>query len=542
MFSPKYFYYYVCWALFVALVSLPALSGRAQRDQRPLSPPTYANVSYGDHENQVIDFWRADIPGKGPLVVYIHGGGFTGGSKDSIGAVRVERLLGLGIHVAAVEYRFLKHAKLPAAHDDAVRAIQFIRSKSSEWGIDRERIGAFGGSAGAQLVAYLAWRDDLADPDSEDPIARESTRLAAVAPLHGQASMDLDWWIENIPGYDQPHNPISDYIDMDGVALEAMKRELSIMNHISSDDPPVFMTYRMKPDDRIPERNAEGWKIHHVNFGIAMEERLQKAGVEVTLKYPGPQTRYDNEIDFFVDKLVWQDDRESYADYEGTTFEGSNGQELHYQLLKPRNYNPKKRYPLVVFLHGSGGRGPANMRNLLDATVPGQIASEAVYGKHNAFYLVPQCSVPNSWAQGAWMSQRSTTRPSVQDTLYELIDETIGKHTIDQRRLYITGLSMGGFGTFSAVSARPDFWAAAVPVCGGWGTDEAERFIDTPMRLFHGDEDKAVDVQYSRDMYAAIKAAGGDVEYTEYPGVGHNSWLNAYWEDSMWQWMFKQKR
>lgn len=526
----------------MAVLFFPIVSVKAQRNQPPLPTPTFANVPYGDHENQVIDFWQADIPGRGPLVVYIHGGGFTGGSKDSIGAARVEQLLGLGFHVASVEYRFLKHAKLPAAHDDAVRAIQFIRSKAQKWGIDKERIGAFGGSAGAQLVAYLAWRDDMADPDSNDPIARESNRLAAVAPLSGQASMDLDWWIENIPGYDEPHDPITVYIDVDGVALEAMKRELSIMNHISADDPPVFMRYGMKPDDRIPEENPQGWKVHHVNFGIAMEEKLRQVGVEVTLNYPGPKTRYDNEIDFFVDKLIWQDDRDSYAGFEAASFNGSNGQELHYQLLKPRNYNPKKSYPLVVFLHGSGGRGPANMRNLLDATVPGQIASEAVYGKHNAFYLIPQCPGPNTWAQGAWMNQRATTRPSVQDTLYELIDETIEDQSIDQRRLYITGLSMGGFGTFSAVATRPDFWAAAVPVCGGWEPGEAERFKNTPMQLFHGDEDTAVDVKYSRDMYTAIKTAGGDIAYTEYPGVGHNSWLNAYWDESMWEWMFKQKR
>ncbi len=533
--------YFLAGLLFVSTF-FGALSLQAQRNRAPLPTPTYANVPYGAHENQVIDFWRADIPGKGPLVVYIHGGGFTGGSKDSIGAARVERLLGQCIHVAAVEYRFLKHAKLPAAHDDAVRAIQFIRSKSNELGIDKKRIGAFGGSAGAQLVAYLAWRDDLADPDSDDPIARESTRLAAVAPLAGQASMDLDWWIENIPGYDEPHNPISAYIDLTGVAFEAMERELSIINHISPDDPPVFMSYNMKPDDRIPEENAQGWKIHHVNFGIAMEERLQKAGVEVTLKYPGPQTRYENEIDFLVDKLVWEGDRETYADFEGAVFEGSNGQELQYQLLKPTNYNPKKKYPLVVFLHGSGGRGPANIRNLLDATVPARIASKEVYGKHNAFYLVPQCPFNSQWSESMLFDERFMSRPSVQDTLLELVDETIASNSIDQRRLYITGLSMGGFGTFSVVSKRPDFWAAAVPVCGGWPVEDVGNLKGTPFRVFHGDDDKAVDVQFSRDIVAALKAANADVAYTEYPGVGHNSWLNAYWEDSLWSWMFKQKR
>ena len=529
------------WAI-ILIVVLP--SAFAQRERPPVPTPTHANVAYGEHPNQVIDFWQAEVGNNGPLVIYIHGGGFTGGSKDGIAAAKVKALLEKGIHVASVEYRFLKHAKLPAAHEDAVRAIQFIRSKARDWKIDKRKIGAFGGSAGAQLVAYLAWHEDMADPKSEDPIARESTRLAAVAPLNGQATMDLDWWQENIPGYDNPHRQISEYTGLTGIALDALTNEISIINHISSDDPPVFMSYGMKPDDQIPEeeRRASGWKVHHVNFGIAIEDALRRVGVEATLKYPGPETRYKSEIEFFVNHLLWENGQEKYQDYEAYTFKGSSGDALHYQILKPPNYNPKKKYPLVVFLHGSGGRGPANIRNVVDASVPAQLASGDVYGKHDAFYLVPQCPGPNTWAKAEWMDARPNARPSVQDTLYELIDSTIAENNIDTRRLYVTGLSMGGFGTFSAVSARPDFWAAAVPVCGGWDSADAGVFKGTPMRVFHGDEDKAVDVKYSRDMFAAIKTTGADIEYTEYPGVGHNSWLKAYWEKDMWKWMFKQKR
>ncbi len=293
--------YALSWAIFILLCGSLA---QAQRERPPLPEPTYANVAYGEHSQQVIDFWKADISGRGPLVVYIHGGGFRGGSKNTIGAAKIKALRAAGIHVASVEYRLLKHAKLPAAHEDAVRAIQFIRSKSEAWGIDKERIGAFGGSAGAQLVAYLAWHDDMADPQSDDPIARESTRLACVAPLNGQAYMDLSWWLENIPGYDNPHRETSEYFDGTEEALKALQKELSIINHISSDDSPVFMSYNMKPDDQIPEKNASGWKVHHVNFGIAMEERLRLAGVEVTLKYPGPETRFENDLEFFIHHLV----------------------------------------------------------------------------------------------------------------------------------------------------------------------------------------------------------------------------------------------
>lgn len=538
--------------LLVAVLFVCLMNGtQAQNQRAPRPAPTFANVAYGEHPNQVLDFWQAEVGNSGPLVIYIHGGGFSGGSKDTVGAAKIDAYLEKGIHVASVEYRFIKHAKLPAAHDDAVRAIQFIRSKARDWKINKRKIGAWGGSAGAQLVAYLAWHDDMADPDSEDPIARESTRLAAVAPLNGQSTMDLNWWIDNIPGYDEPHRSIDEYTDLTGIALKAVVDEISIINHISEDDPPTYMRYNMKPDDQVPddERRANGWKIHHVNFGIAMDEKLRSAGVESTLSYPPLEKLegyYENEIEFFIDHLLWEKGKDQYGDFEAHSFEGSSGQSLHYQILRPRNYNPKKKYPLVVFLHGSGGRGPANIRNVVDASVPAQLASEDVYGKHNAFYLVPQCPGPNTWGSGEWLdaraAQRGFLRPSVQDTLYELIDAFIDDNPIDQRRLYVTGLSMGGMGTFSAVSARPDFWAAAAPVCGGWDPEDGVSFKDTPIRIYHGDEDRAVDVQFSRDMFAAIEAAGGDVEYTEYPGVGHDSWLNAYWEPSLWEWMFKQKR
>lgn len=289
------------FALGCVLIS-PLCSGQTNREAPP--EPTLADVAYGDHPQQVLDFYQAEVEGPAPLVIYIHGGGFTGGSKDRVSGATIRTLRDAGIHFASVEYRFLKDAKLPAAHRDAVRALQFIRYNSDAWGIDPKRVGAYGGSAGAQLVAYLAWHDDQADPDSEDPVARESTRLACVAPLNGQSTMDLNWWQENIPGYDQRHREINEYIDQKGSELERIVREISIINLISADDPPVYMRYAMRPDDPIPEKNASGWKIHHVNFGVAMEEKLRNAGVEVTLAYPGPETRFKSEVDFFIHHLL----------------------------------------------------------------------------------------------------------------------------------------------------------------------------------------------------------------------------------------------
>ncbi len=269
-------------------------------------PITFENVSYGDHSNQIIDFWKADVEGAAPLVVFIHGGGFRGGSHDKVSGAKIQRYLDAGIHHASVEYRFMKHARLPAAHEDSVRALQFLRSKAEEWGIDKGRIAAYGGSAGAQLVAYLAWGDELADPESEDPIARESSRLTAVAPIGGQSTMDLDWWVKHIPGYQRRyHNSGQAYEDLSSVERRALVNEMSIIRHISADDPPTFMSYGMNPADSIPTdpKRARGWSIHHVHFGIVMQEQLKRHGVEVHLKYPKATLPFKDDVEFLIHHL-----------------------------------------------------------------------------------------------------------------------------------------------------------------------------------------------------------------------------------------------
>ncbi len=288
------------------VVAIAGLTVQAQQ-KAPVPPITYEDVSYGDHPNHVIDFWKADVDGPAPLVIFIHGGGFRGGSHKKVTGDKIRQYLDNGIHHASVEYRLMKHARLPAAHEDAVRALQFVRSKAADWGIDKNRIAAYGGSAGAQLVAYLAWGDDFADPESEDPIARESSRLTAVAPLGGQSTMDMDWWVENIPGYKRAyHGNNNSDVDLSEVEIRALVNELSIISHISPDDPPTFMSYGMKPEDSIPSdpKRARGWSIHHVNFGIAMEEQLRRNGVEVILKYPQAELPFENEMAFLIHHLT----------------------------------------------------------------------------------------------------------------------------------------------------------------------------------------------------------------------------------------------
>jgi len=152
------------------VVSAPLCSG--QDKAKPA--PTYQDVAYGTHERNVLDFWRAESATPTPQVVYIHGGGFTGGNKNSLNANTLRELLAAGISVAAIHYRLISHGPLPAAHFDSRRALQFLRSKAKEWNIDKTRVGAFGGSAGAQICMWLAFHDEMADPKSADPVERRT--------------------------------------------------------------------------------------------------------------------------------------------------------------------------------------------------------------------------------------------------------------------------------------------------------------------------------------------------------------------------------
>lgn len=278
-------------------------------------PPTYSDVPYGPHERNVLDFWQADTDAPAPLAVYIHGGGFTKGSK------RVKRdilkeLLDAGISVAAIHYRFITTAPLPAAHHDATRALQFLRSKSDEWNIDKTRVGAFGSSAGAQLCMYLAFNDEAADPHNPDPVLRESSRLTCVAPMNGQTTFDFDMWMKWIPGYDKPHRDPTEYFGGTTRTTYLEKTpSVSALSLISADDPPIFMTYRMAPDDPVPNdpKKARGWKIHHVIFGVKLKEKAERLGVELDLMYPGADTAYDSVPHFLTEKLTEPDDEKGFS-------------------------------------------------------------------------------------------------------------------------------------------------------------------------------------------------------------------------------------
>jgi acetyl esterase/lipase len=291
--------------VWVVIFALSTSIWAAQPKGKPA--PTHPNVAYGPHERNVIDVWLAESTAPTPLVLYIHGGGFRGGSKESLRADVLRQLLDSGISVAGVNYRLISHKRLPAAHHDCRRALQFLRSKAGEWNFDKKRVGAFGGSAGAQLSMWLAFHDEMAKPDSDDPLERESTRLACVATNGGQTTMDFDWWQKWIPGYDKPHrDPHEAFEAQTKEEMAKLVAEVSALALISADDPPIFMSYGMAPDAPVPTdpQRARGWKVHHVMFGVKLKEKMDELGVEADLKHPGASPKYESIPQFFKTKLL----------------------------------------------------------------------------------------------------------------------------------------------------------------------------------------------------------------------------------------------
>jgi acetyl esterase len=302
----------------------PGNTSTNKSNNKSKKKPSFGNVKYGEHERQVFDIWLADTTKPAPLAVYIHGGGFRSGSKEKLKPDELAQLLKAGISVAAINYRYATIAPLPAAHHDARRALQFMRSKADEWNLDKDRVAAFGGSAGAQICMWLAFTDEMAKRDSSDPMERESTRLTCVATAGGQTSNGVEFWRKTIgpllgngrtlASLSRPvgneRDPEKARIAMWGAkTLEeanAIAARHSALDIVSADDPPIFMSYGMSPTAKLPSdpKRVRGWLIHHVNLGLALKEKTDALKLEAHLKYPGASTKYKSLVEFFIDKLL----------------------------------------------------------------------------------------------------------------------------------------------------------------------------------------------------------------------------------------------
>jgi len=237
---------------------------------------------------------------------------------------------------------------------------------------------------------------------------------------------------------------------------------------------------------------------------------------------------------------VQADDRDAF---EARTYANANGQKLPYRLLKPAKFDPSQKYPLVVFLHGAGERGDDNKVQLVHGMA--DFASPANREKYPAVVIAPQCPKNEKWVDVDWgtLKHDMPEKPASPMRLtHELMAALEKEFPIDADRIYITGLSMGGYGTWDALQRHPHRFAAAIPICGGGDPKFADQIKHIPIWAFHGTQDTAVKPERSRAMIDAIKAAGGTPKYTEYPEAGHDSWSATYKNPDVHAWLFAQRR
>jgi predicted peptidase len=215
---------------------------------------------------------------------------------------------------------------------------------------------------------------------------------------------------------------------------------------------------------------------------------------------------------------------------------------LPYRILLPKNFDALGGdYPLLIFLHGAGERGTDNEAQLTHGK---QFLANAA-DQYGCIVVAPQCPKEKLWGGHHWTDEdlTLTNEPSVpMQILDRLIDSFVQRNLADPDKIYIMGISMGGFGTWEAIQRWPNRFAAAAPVCGGADVARAKSIAKVPIWDFHGELDSAVPVDRSRKMVEALKKACSKVKYTEYPGVHHGSWVNAFAEPGVLDWMSQQKR
>ena len=224
--------------------------------------------------------------------------------------------------------------------------------------------------------------------------------------------------------------------------------------------------------------------------------------------------------------------------FEARIFKDAAGHALKYRLCRPSGYDSRTHYPLVLFLHGAAGSGDDNTRqfNGGNEVPPLALSCQETQTNYPCFVLVPQCPRTDSWA-----NYGSRPAETVRLTL-GAIDSLKGEFSIDPQRLYLVGVSMGGRGVWDVAMRFPRTFAAAVPICAAGDPAGVSAITGLPIWCFHGASDPLVNVNYARAMISALRKAGGHPRYTEYPGVGHDVYKNAFKEPDLLPWLFAQKR
>ena len=231
------------------------------------------------------------------------------------------------------------------------------------------------------------------------------------------------------------------------------------------------------------------------------------------------------------EKLIWKDSKK-----------GS----LNYRFRKPDNIKPGSNYPLLFFLHGAGGRGDNNKDQLLDAGSIKAFSEQSIFSKYSSYLVAAQVPSNEQWVDVKWdsLNHKIPKISKTMDMALKLLDSIIDNRNncIDTNRVYILGLSMGGYGVWDAIHRRPNFFAAAIPICGGGDKSSSKLISHIPIWAWHGDQDPVINVKRSREMYDAIKNNKGNMQYTEVEGKGHDVWIDAWGSKGLWNWIYSQSR
>lgn len=301
-------------SVLAALLVSPLAPGTAHAQKSPRlaakPPPDLADVHYGPNERNVLDLWKAKSEKPTPLVVYIHGGGFHAGSKESVPPALL-KLLDKGISIMAVDYRLSPHVTFPSHYMDCARAIQYARLHAQEWNLDPNRIAATGNSAGAGTSLWLGFHNDLADLSNPDPVQHQSTRLSCMAVSGAQSTYDpftIKEWVGEAasrhPVFESFYGQKADQWDKPSV--REMFKMAAPITHLTKDDPPVYAFYK-EPRGPIPADAKPGTGIHHIIFGLKLKEQMDKLGIECMIRHADEKADSAQEInDFLVKHLLGQ--------------------------------------------------------------------------------------------------------------------------------------------------------------------------------------------------------------------------------------------
>ena len=291
---------------FLLLILLSSGGAAQEQPQSAVKPkPDHENVKYGPHERNVFDLWLAKSDRPAPLVLFIHGGGFRQGDKGSLAPGRLKAFLDSGFSVAAINYRLTDTAPAPAAYLDSARALQFLRANARKWNLDSKLVASTGGSAGAGTSMWLAFHDDLADPRSADPVARESTRLTCIAVDNGQSSYDPRFAEKiGIPRPNFERHPF--FLAFYGITTEEIDTPRAYklyeaaapITFLTKDDAPAMLNYTF-PNNDVTDKTTVNEIVHHPKFGIALKEQMDKLGIECIVQYVGhPEGKRMEVVDF----------------------------------------------------------------------------------------------------------------------------------------------------------------------------------------------------------------------------------------------------